>query len=77
MFQSDFNQRVIRVNAPQMAKFNAAIQLTDDTTAGDIVEKFRQTITEPGLPPVSMKTSKSEPSSPRGKGNRAQQVNGR
>ena len=31
---------VIRVTAPQLSKFNTAIQLDQQLTAGDIVERF-------------------------------------
>ena len=31
---------VIRVTAPQLSKFNTAIQLDQQLTAGDVVERF-------------------------------------
>ncbi|KAK3088633.1 hypothetical protein FSP39_021540 [Pinctada imbricata] len=39
--ESDFEEGVIRVQAPNLTKSCAAIKLTDTMTAGDIVNKFR------------------------------------
>ncbi|XP_064597123.1 rho GTPase-activating protein 18-like [Liolophura sinensis] len=40
--ESDFHEGVIRVQAPNLTKSCAAVQLDSTTTAGDIVAKFRR-----------------------------------
>lgn len=41
--EGDFEEGVIRVLAPSLTKSCAAVKLTDNTTAGDVVDKFRNT----------------------------------
>ena len=39
--QADFQEGVIRIQAPTLTKSSTAIQLDDHTTAGSIVSKFK------------------------------------
>jgi len=44
---------VIRINAPQLSKFNATIQLDAQLTAGDVLARFSEPAAMPPLTPSS------------------------